>query len=59
VELQPEKDRDRGDEWLVLDFEIAGEIDEILERYDKYIDIWVKLAPWPEREKIRLSYNIV
>lgn len=59
VRLQPERDPDTEQEWLVLDFGIVGEIEEILERYDKYTDLWVKSVPWPEREKIRLSYNIV
>jgi hypothetical protein len=59
VMLQPERDPDTGEEWLVLDFGIVGEIEEILNRYDKYTDLWVKSVPWPEREKIRLSYNIV
>lgn len=58
VRLQPERDPDTGEEWLVLDFGIVGEIEEILDRYDKYTDLWVKSVPWPEREKIRLSYNI-
>ena len=59
VRLQPEREPDSGEEWLVIDFGIVGEIEEILDRYDKYTDLWVKSVPWPEREKIRLSYNIV
>ncbi len=59
VTLQTEQDPETGEEWIVLDFGVEGEIEEILNRYDKYTELWVQSIPWPEREKLRLSYNIV
>jgi hypothetical protein len=59
VHLQPEVDPDTGEEWLVVDLTTEGDIDEILACYDKYTNHWVSSVPWPERNKIRLSYDIV
>ena len=59
LELGLEQDPETAEEWLVIEIEVAGEIEEILERYDRYTEAWVKLASWPERDKVRLSYNII
>ncbi len=59
ISIALEKDQEVDEEWLVLDVTIAGEIDEILDEYDKYSENLVDSVKWPERDKIRLSYNIV
>ena len=60
-ELHPHRETapETGEEWLRLDVTLHGEIDEILEHYDKYTDLWVSLVPWPECDKIQLSYDII
>src|ERR1700752_5076387 len=56
VTLQIEKDPEVDEEWVTIDVVIKGEVSEILEMYNKYIDRFVSSVPWPERSKIRLSY---
>ena len=57
--LQLQEDPETGEKWAAVDVTIRGELDEILDAYDRYTGQWVASAPWPERDKIRLSYNIV
>jgi hypothetical protein len=59
LKIDLEKDPETGEEWLVLNVTIQGEVDEVLNNYDNYTIHWVSLVPWPERHKIRLSYNII
>ena len=59
LRLQTEEDPETGDEWLVLDITIEGEVDEVLDNYDNYTDRFVSSVPWPKRDKIRLSYNMI
>jgi hypothetical protein len=59
LDLYLEHDPETEEEWLVLDLTLRGEVDEVLDNYDKYTDHWVSSVPWPQRQKIRLSYNII
>ena len=58
-EIREEKDKEIDEEWITLDVTIEGEIEEILDKYDKYTDNFVYEIPWPERDRIRFIYNIV
>lgn len=55
IEEDPESDR----EWLTFSISIKGEIKEVLGYYNNYVTQLVSKIPWPEREKFRLSYNII
>ena len=57
--MEPEKDSDTGEEWLELKLGIKGELDEVLDEYDKYTDLLVSSIPSSARYHMRLSYNIV
>jgi tetratricopeptide (TPR) repeat protein len=57
--LKLEHDPETEEEWLVVEFEVSGKIEDILNSYDNYTDLWISSVPWPEREKIRLSYIAV
>ena len=59
MKINLEKDPETGEEWLVLNVTIQGEVDEVLNNYDNYTIHWVSSVPWPECHKIRLSYNII
>ncbi len=59
LDLYLEHDPETEEEWLVLDLTLRGEVDEVLDNYDKYTDHWVSSVPWPQRHKIRLVYNII
>jgi len=55
IEEDPESDR----EWITFGINIKGEVKEGLEHYNNYVTQFVSKVPWPEREKFRLSYNII
>ena len=57
LHIQLEQDPETGEEWLVIDVTIQGDVKEILDEYDKYTDHWVSSVPWPQSDKFRLSYN--
>ncbi|MGA2228892.1 MAG: hypothetical protein ABSH41_31025 [Syntrophobacteraceae bacterium] len=57
--LKLEHDPETEEEWLVIEFETGGEIEDILNSYDRYTELWVSSVPWPDRENIRLSYIAV
>lgn len=59
LKIEAEQDPETEEEWLVLNVTVRGEVDEVLNNYDKYINYWVSTIPWPERQKIRLLYNII
>jgi hypothetical protein len=59
LKIEVEQDPETDEEWLVLNVTTRGEVDEVLNHYDKYINYWVSTVPWPERQKIRLLYNII
>lgn len=53
------QDPETEDRWLVLDITVEGEVEDVLRKYDTFINFKVKSIPWPERDKIRLAYNIL
>ncbi|MBI4641576.1 MAG: hypothetical protein HY731_12830 [Candidatus Tectomicrobia bacterium] len=59
LHLHYEHDPEIGEEWLVIEVTVQGEVEEVLDNYDTYTDCWVSSVPWADRHKIRLSYNIV
>jgi hypothetical protein len=59
IEMELEKDPETGEEWLDFKIRIKGEVEEVLDRYDKYTERLVSLLPCSARYKMRLSYNII
>ena len=57
--LQLERDPETGDEWILINFDVTGEVEEVLRWYDHYTELFVKSVPWPERDRIRIAYNIL
>lgn len=57
--LEVEGDPESNEEWVTIDITVEGNIEEIIENYDNYISKFISIIPWPEREKIILSYNII
>ena len=53
------EDPEVGEEWLSFEVSVHGEVEEVLESYDKYVTQFVSKVPWPECDKIRLSYFII
>jgi hypothetical protein len=57
--LRLEQEPETGEEWLVIEITLQEDVDEVLSSYDAYTDRWVTQVPWPERDKIRLVYNVL
>ena len=57
--LRLEQDPETGEEWLVLDVTLQEDVDAVLAHCDVYTDRWITQTPWPERDKIRLVYNVM
>lgn len=53
-----EHDPELLDSWVVMTVQISGEIDEVIDWEDNFIEEWVENIPYPESEKIRLSCDI-
>jgi hypothetical protein len=59
LKTEVEEDPETGEKWMLISITAHGEVEEILEQYDRYTESWVSAAPWPECHKIRLSFDIV
>jgi hypothetical protein len=59
VDSEVLQDPDAEDQFLVIHLEVKGEIEAVLDMYDKYTEEWVSRVPWPERGKISLSYIVI
>jgi len=59
IGMAVEEDPETGEGWLLIAITVYGEVGEILEQYERYTEKWVDAVPWPERDKIRLSFNII
>ncbi len=51
-----ECDPNTGERWVTIDVTADGSTEELLDSEDEYIDEFVAVVPWPERDMIRLSY---
>lgn len=47
------------DKWVNADIKVIGEIDQVIEWENSFVNEWVNSVPYPEREKIRLSCDII
>ncbi|MBM3224892.1 MAG: hypothetical protein FJZ47_13965 [Candidatus Tectomicrobia bacterium] len=57
--VQLEQDPELGEEKLIVDLTLHGDIDEVLASYDQYTRQWVDAVPWPTRDYFRLSYDVI
>ena len=59
IETEIEEDPETGEKWVLVSIMVRGVVEEILEEYDHYTEGLISNVPWPERDKIRLSFNII
>jgi hypothetical protein len=52
------KDPEAEGEWLVIGVKVDGEIEAVLDSYDRLTREWVEKVRWPDREKIVIDYTI-
>ena len=59
LEIEKEQDPETGEEWVVLNIIVEGEVMDFIKNYNKFTENLVTIIPWPERDKIRISYCII
>jgi len=59
ITLRIQVDPETGDKCIVIDIIVEGSVDDILSQYDDYIEAWIELGEYTEREKICLTYSII
>lgn len=52
-------DPETGERWLAISADIEGTVNTAMEANDEYTKRWLSQVPWPERNKIRLTFNII
>jgi len=52
-------DPETSDKWVNADTEISGGVNQVIEWEDSFITEWVSKVPYPERDQIRLSCDIM
>jgi len=58
VQYAIESDPEVDERYLVLSAKVSGDVDDVVERYEKYVAELVEKVPFPERDKIIFSYDI-
>jgi len=56
VEMQV--DPETGDEAAIVRPRVSGTVDDLLKRSQRYTADWVAQVPWPQREKISITYDV-
>jgi len=56
--IEIDEDPETGERWATINIDVVGDIESVLDQYDKYSERWVNSVQWPERGMIRLSYDI-
>ncbi|MCK4619512.1 MAG: hypothetical protein KAT52_06180 [Desulfobacterales bacterium] len=59
ISFSVEDDPETFDKWVVADIEVYGEIDQVIAWEDEFVKEWVATVPYPERNMIRLSCDII
>ena len=59
ISFSVEDDPETFDKWVVADIEVYGEIDQVIAWEDEFVKEWVTTVSYPERNKIRLSCDII
>ncbi len=49
-------DPEINDEWINIGIQEEGNVQDIINKYDHIIDLWVQHVPWPQRSMIRFSF---
>ena len=59
ISFSVEYDPETTDQWVSVDIEVFGEIDQVIAWEDEFVKEWVATVPYPERNMIRLSCDII
>lgn len=59
ISFSVDYDPETADNWVNADIEVTGKIKQVVEWENAFIAEWVSEVPYPERNKIRLSCDIM
>lgn len=59
ISFSIEYDPETSDKWVSADIEVFGEIDQVIAWEDEFVKEWIATVPYPERNMIRLSCDII
>lgn len=59
ISFSIEDDPEIFDNWVVADIEVYGGIDQVIAWESEFVKEWVVTVPYPERNMIRLSCDII
>lgn len=59
INFTVEHDPELKEKWISADIEVSGEIEQVIKWEDAFVKDWVSRVPYPKRNKIRLSCDIV
>ena len=59
ISFSVEYDPETSDKWVSADIEVFGEIDQVIAWEDEFVKEWIATVPYPERNMIRLSCDII
>jgi len=57
--MEIQSDPDGHGEWLLIEVDVQGMIDDVLASYHRYKEHLTESVPWPQRRLIRTLYNIL
>jgi hypothetical protein len=52
-------DPELGESYLLFEFGVRGDVDKVLNGYDRFTDEWIRLAPEPVRDRIHVSFDVL
>lgn len=58
LSFEIQQDPETEEEWITISVVLTGEIQKILREYSQYTRSLVATVPWPQRDLIRLAYDI-
>ena len=59
MSIELEADPETTDEWLVVMVPVAGSVEDVVRREHEFTRQWIQAAPFEEREKIRVLFDVV
>jgi hypothetical protein len=58
IEYEIQHGQETDEDWIALRFAARGEMEALLDHYDRCTDALVERIPWPQRDKLCLSFSI-
>ena len=52
------EDPEVGDRWIAFEVLLRGDTAAVLDQLDAFTDSWIARVPWPQRDAVRLRYQL-